>query len=106
MQDDSGQDPDGDGLSNLGEYQHGSNPWVQDTDGDGLDDGEKVNTYGTDPCDPDSDGDGMPDGWEAQYGLNPLQDDWGLDADGDGLPNLEEFQEGKVRWMRILMMMV
>ena len=34
----------------------------QDSDGDGLTDGEEINTYGTDPNDPDSDGDGVGDG--------------------------------------------
>jgi len=65
-------DYDRDGLSNLEEYQ-----------------------LGTDPTDPDSDGDGMPDGWEDQYGFDPLDNsDASGDADGDGLTNLEEYQYG------------
>ena len=45
------------------EITHKSDPLVNDTDGDGLDDKEEL-TYGqdghiTDPCDRDTDGDGM-----------------------------------------------
>jgi len=42
-----------------------------DSDGDGLTDWEEVHVYGTNPNNPDSDGDGMSDLFEAQYGLNP-----------------------------------
>ncbi len=71
-------DPDGDGLSNKGEYDHG-----------------------TDPNNPDTDGDGMPDGWEVDHGLDPNDDgsvnpDNGPDGDpdGDGLSNLDEYMIG------------
>ena len=50
--DDAGLDNDGDGLSNLGEYQNGTDPLDYDTDGDGFSDGQEVK-YGTDPLDPD-----------------------------------------------------
>jgi hypothetical protein len=69
--DDGGYHADADGVSNLVEFQNGTNPRVADTDGDGI-----------------------PDGWELQYGLNPLQNDALLDPDGDGRSNLEEFQQG------------
>ena len=68
---DAGDDPDGDGLTNLQEYQNF-----------------------TDPQSADSDGDGMPDGWEVDNGLDPTADDASQDADGDGLTNLEEHQNG------------
>jgi len=42
-----------DDLTNLQEFQHGTNPNVADTDGDGIDDDEEV-TNGTDPTDPNS----------------------------------------------------
>jgi hypothetical protein len=59
--DDADLDYDNDGLTNLEEYQAGSNPLVA--------------------AEPDSDGDGMPDAWEQAYqGAILFQDDF---ADGD-----------------------
>lgn len=60
--DDSGDDADLDGLTNLQEYQLGLNPQLLDTDGDGLTDGEELSpAYGTDPKKADTDGDGSND---------------------------------------------
>ncbi|MHA1862436.1 MAG: hypothetical protein ACTSWA_01605, partial [Candidatus Thorarchaeota archaeon] len=61
-------DEDSDELSNLLEYQ-----------------------AGTDPQDSDSENDGMPDGWEVQYLLDPNVNDAADDFDLDGLSNLLEF---------------
>ncbi|MBN1916658.1 MAG: right-handed parallel beta-helix repeat-containing protein [Verrucomicrobia bacterium] len=80
-----------DGLTNLEEYQHGTDPANPDTDGDGLLDGTEVHTHGTDPLDPDSDGDTMFDGFEVDNGFAPLDfTDGSRDRDGDRLLNAEE----------------
>jgi hypothetical protein len=82
------QDPDSDGLSNQNEYLRLTRPTAADTDGDGLSDGQEVNTQGTDPLSADTDGDAMPDGWEVTSNLNPLIANGLDDADGDRYPSL------------------
>jgi hypothetical protein len=58
-----------------------------DSDGDGLLDGDELNVYGTDPLNPDSDGDGLTDGAEVfQHMTDPLDSD----TDDDGLTDGEE----------------
>jgi hypothetical protein len=47
---DGGKDADNDGLTNLAEYQRGTNPRAYDSDGDGIGDGLEVAT-GTNPLD-------------------------------------------------------
>lgn len=79
---DANADPDGDGLTNLREFQIGTDPCVADTDGDGLSDGEEI-ARGTNPLNPDTDFDGLIDGLEIAFGSNPLNPD----SDGDGLPD-------------------
>jgi photosystem II stability/assembly factor-like uncharacterized protein len=113
-------DYDSDGLTNLQEFQLGTNPTLKDTDGDGMPDGWEVQynlnpldktdankdydgvegdgltnlqeyQRGTNPRNWDTDSDGMGDGWEVQYGLNPLDPaDANGDPDGDGMTNLQE----------------
>ncbi|HEX6929235.1 MAG TPA: hypothetical protein VF267_08295, partial [Gammaproteobacteria bacterium] len=88
---DAEMDFDGDGLTNLQEFETGNNPHTLDTDGDGIPDGDDA------PLDPnaDSDGDGMPDNWEMQYGLDPyFPGDAEMDFDNDMLTNLREFETG------------
>jgi hypothetical protein len=89
---DSAEDPDGDTLSNLGEYQNLTDPQNRDGDNDDLQDGPEVLIYGTDPNDIDSDSDGMDDSWEVINGLDPLTDDSTGDLDNDNLSNLGEYQ--------------
>ncbi len=67
---DAALDEDSDGLNNLGEFYHK-----------------------TDPTDFDTDNDLMPDGFEVDYDLDPLINDSHIDYDSDGLNNLEEYQE-------------
>lgn len=91
---DGGGDPDGDGLTNLQEYQNRAFPDDPDSDDDGLDDGQEVG-IGTDPADPDSDDDGVPDDFEFNNGLNPNDPaDGTADTDGDGRNNADEFAQG------------
>ncbi|MEI6515250.1 MAG: hypothetical protein WCO77_04670, partial [bacterium] len=71
-QTDSG-DPDYDGLTNLQEYQFGTNPNNPDSDNDGIPDGAEIDPYHTNPNSADSDNDGIPDGAEIASGNNPLQ---------------------------------
>ena len=70
------KDSDTDGLSDLYEKSLGSDPNNSDTDGDGLKDGEEVNTYGSSPTKIDTDGDGYDDKTEANNGtaLNDAND--------------------------------
>lgn len=64
-----------------------TNPLLADTDGDGLTDGQEINSYKTDPTNPDTDGDGYSDKVEVQNGADPLNaaDPKFTDKDGDGL---------------------
>ncbi len=66
------EDPDHDGLTNLQEFQNGTDPNNPDTDGDGLTDGQEVLVYHTNPLVADTDGDGIPDGLEVSLGTDPL----------------------------------
>ncbi|MHA2232709.1 MAG: NosD domain-containing protein [Candidatus Hodarchaeales archaeon] len=80
--DDATVDLDQDGLSNLDEYQLGTNVNYSDTDEDGLLDGAEVHDHHTNPRNADSDGDGLMDGAEVHtYGTDPLKPD----TDEDGL---------------------
>ncbi|MFQ5644309.1 MAG: DUF6259 domain-containing protein [Thiogranum sp.] len=75
-------DLDGDTLSNVTEAAIGTDPSSPDTDGDGLTDGEEVNTLGTNPLLADSDGDGYDDDVEINIGSDPL-DSASIPPDGD-----------------------
>ena len=86
----TGEDMDGDQLSNLDEYGLNSDPTNADTDGDGLSDGEEVHTYGSAPTSSDSDGDTLGDGYEVALNLHPNNPD----DDGDGVPTRIEVTWG------------
>ena len=60
-------DPDGDGLTDDVERNYGTDPYVPDTDGDSLFDGQEITYYGTDPLNPDTDWDGLSDEGEVSY---------------------------------------
>ncbi|MFK7895178.1 MAG: FG-GAP-like repeat-containing protein [Myxococcota bacterium] len=67
-----------------------TDPALDDTDGDGLNDGDELNTLLTDPVDPDTDRDGLDDGAEIALGTDPLV----ADSDGDGLADGDEVDPG------------
>jgi hypothetical protein len=79
------KDTDSDGLADVDEKAHLTNPAIADTDGDGYCDGDEVNTYDTNPLDkndfpvpPDSTGpDGGPTGDSdtSETGDNGATDD-------------------------------
>jgi hypothetical protein len=69
---DAQEDFDRDDLTNLREYQLGTDIRKRDTDGDDLSDGEEVTRLHTNPLLADTDGDGIPDGVEMQTGSDPL----------------------------------
>mgnify|MGYP000909565648 CR=1 FL=1 len=83
---DGDRDEDNDGLTNLEEYKLGTNPYLKDTDFDGLSDKEEVQIYKTNPTKYDTDGDGLNDYMEIKNGLNPLKSD----TDGNGITDGEE----------------
>ena len=83
-------DFDEDGLTHLEEFNAGTNPCDEDTDGDGLLDGEELDTYFTDPLSADTDGDGLPDSVETDTDTYISPSDTGTDpndpdSDSDGL---------------------
>lgn len=79
-------DMDKDGLTYDQELTLGTDPNNADTDGDGLTDGEEVNTHKTSPKNFDTDGDGLTDGEEVKtYKTNPLKKDTDGDTYSDGV---------------------
>ena len=94
-------DSDDDGLDDGAEQQAGSNPFMADTDGDGLGDAQEVNLTHTNPKSSDSDGDGIQDADDDQdndgltnsaelniHRTDPLR----ADTDGDGVGDGVELQ--------------
>ncbi len=83
--DDALEDPDEDGLTNLEEYGLHTNPQAEDTDDDGLSDGDEAHTYGCNPLSPDSDDDGLTDGVEVNtHRTDPNDPDTDNDELDDG----------------------
>jgi len=103
-------DIDRDQLPTELEMQIGTNPFLWDTDGDGLSDRDEYEFYlpfdhdnDNDgiacPLDPDSDNDGILDGREVEYwmirrGVDPLDD-----HDSDRMPNLFDPDSDNDGWL-------
>ena len=85
----SDSDVDGDGIPDGWELEYGldllNNDADQDFDGDGLTNLQEFQG-GASPRDPDSNNDGLMDGASIWAGIDPFSDD----SDGDGLSNQEE----------------
>ncbi len=110
---DADEDADNDTLTNLTEFNLGTNPLAgdsdenevgdadEDLDGDGLTNAQEQ-TLGTNGLAADSDGDGLSDSLELRLGLDPLSmysgggalADGARDYDGDQISNLVEVQNG------------
>ena len=101
---DAGTDPldddsDDDGLGDGDELStHGTNPLDADSDDDGLGDGDEFSTHGTSPIDPDSDDDGLGDGDElSTHGTSPIVSD----TDNDGTDGrLQKWSSASIHWLR------
>ena len=90
---DASADFDNDGLTNFAEFELGTDPNIEDSDGDGIKDGEDSDPINTNPTDLDNDG--MTNDFESQYGLNPYDaSDANWDNDKDGLTSLQEYEAG------------
>ena len=83
---DGNEDLDADGLNNQQEFLYGTDYYEEDTDSDGLTDGDEVNKYSTDPLNEDTDEDGLSDGEEVDMGLDPIISD----TDGKGIEDGEK----------------
>ena len=86
-------DYDEDGLSNIDEYNYGTDPTCPDSDDDGLSDYDELFTWETNPNYWDTDDDSMSDGTEVNCGLDPLNPD----SDGNGVKDGEEVIDQEVR---------
>lgn len=69
---DADEDLDGDKLSNIDEIKLGTKLEHIDTDADGLNDYDEINSFKTEPLISDTDTDGLVDGDEILLELNPL----------------------------------
>ena len=90
--DPNNSDTDGDGLDDGDELNspNPTDPNNSDTDGDNLSDGDELNSLNpTDPNDSDSDDDGLADGQEVEtHQTDPLLED----SDNDGVNDKDELE--------------
>jgi hypothetical protein len=79
-----GPDPCGDGLNNLQEFQHGTDPFDRDSDDDGVEDGPEANN-GDDPADST---DWIPTALRATVGNQTVYLSW------NGVLNVDPYPDG------------
>ncbi|MEM1312166.1 MAG: hypothetical protein AAGF07_01745 [Patescibacteria group bacterium] len=80
-------DPDNDNLNNLDEYNFQTDPLVNDSDKDGLADGDETYIYYSSPVKSDSDNDTYKDGTEMANCYDPISSAQGV-ADKDRLDQI------------------
>ena len=88
-------DQDGDGMSDLAEFEQDTNPTNTDTDGDGINDANDAFPNNS-AYQADSDNDGLADEWEQSYFADLTVTDGSLDSDSDGQTDQEEFNQGSL----------
>lgn len=88
---DDKEDFDKDGLTTIEECEMETEPYVADTDYDGLSDGDEVKKYKTNPLVEDTDSDGLLDGDEIILGLDPLKE-----MTHEGIPDKDYQVEQKI----------
>jgi hypothetical protein len=88
-------DTDGDGLYDTEEIVRGTDPNNPDSDGDTLIDGAEISIFGSDPTLGDTDGDLVSDSIEVGLGEDPAEfTAYGKDTDNDGIPDDYELRLG------------
>ena len=80
------EDLDEDGLSNIIELENKTHPWNEDTDDDGIIDGDEINIHNSNPLVKDTDNDGLIESDELKLGTEILN----KDTDGDGILDGDE----------------
>ncbi|MBN1330670.1 MAG: hypothetical protein JXA54_14445 [Candidatus Heimdallarchaeota archaeon] len=97
---DANIDYDGDSILTGIEIRIGSDPFIIDTDKDGLNDNQEVEinsdifNFNSNPCMKDTDLDGLSDLSEETLGLNPLD----MDQDCDSLLDGWEYYANRIGW--------
>lgn len=83
---DGQEDFDNDNLNNIEEIENGTDCYEEDTDVDGLTDGDEVKIYHSNPLKADTDGDTLVDGDDVALGFDPTLPD----TDFNGILDCDE----------------
>lgn len=95
---DADDDSDGDKLTNKEELSYKTNPFLSDSDFDGVNDYDEIKKYMTDPNNDDSDNDNIIDGDEIKLGLKPNTDK----SDGTVIDSQRTFKQNIEKSSEIL----